>query len=114
MTKEIVEVKKVEENLPMELPKEFKGYSIEELRYQRALIALRKDFCTAKILENFETIRKRGIFGGNGESKKGPMIGSVAKKLISGLGYLDYIMIGVSLFGTGKKVFDFFRGRKRK
>lgn len=114
MTKEIVEVKKVEENLPMELPKEFKGYSIEELRYQRALIALRKDFCTAKIVENFEAIRKRGVFGGSGESKKGPMIGSVAKKVISGLGYLDYVMIGASLFGTGKKIFNLFRGRKRK
>ena len=114
MTKEIVEVKKMEENLPMELPKEFKGYSIEELRYQRALIALRKDFCAAKIAEDFEAIRKRGVFGGHGGSKRGPMIGSIAKKVMSGLGYLDYAMIGVSLFGTGKKIFSLFRGRKSK
>ncbi len=114
MTQEIVEIAKVEENLPVEVHhKEFKGYSLEELRYQRALIALRKDFCVAKIAENFDTIRKRGIFGGSGETKRGPMVGSIAKKVISGLGYLDYVMIGVSLFGTGKKVFNFFRGRKK-
>lgn len=110
MTKEIAEVKRVEENKS----NEFKGYSLEELRYQRALVALRKDFCVAKIAEKCNDIRQRGIFGGNGESKRGPMIGGIAKKVISGLGYLDYAMIGMSVFSTGKKVFNFFKGRKRK
>ena len=41
MTNEIVPVNDHKEEAPHNT-KEFKGYSIEELRYQRALIALRK------------------------------------------------------------------------
>lgn len=113
MSKEIIEVKHKEAMLPMELPKEFKGYSIEELRYQRALIALRRDFCLGKIVENADKIRKRGIFGGTGETKRGPQIGGLFSKLITGLGYMDYAMIGMSLFGTGRKIFKFFKGKKK-
>lgn len=114
MAQKLIEMKRIEETLPDEVPKEFKGYSIEELRYQRALVALRKDFCVGKIAENVEKIRSRGLFGGTGEKQRGPQIGGIAKKLISGLGYLDYAMIGMSVFGTGKKIFNLFRGKKRK
>ena len=113
MSKELVEIKRVEEEIPVEGHKEFKGYSIEELRYQRALVALRKDFCVTKMMQNLDQIRSRGIFGGSGDKSRGPKIGGIAQKLMSGLGYLDYAMIGMSIFGTGKKIFNFFKGRKK-
>ena len=55
MTNEIVPVNDHKEEAPHNT-KEFKGYSIEELRYQRALIALRKDYrvpaCSAVLCRN--------------------------------------------------------------
>ena len=65
MTNEIVPVNDHKEEAPHNT-KEFKGYSIEELRYQRALIALRKDFCRSKMVHNADRVRKRGFFGRNG------------------------------------------------
>ena len=112
MSNDVIKVKSEGVEHPMDSHKEFHGYSIEELRYQRALIALRKDFCVSKMLTDAEKIKNRGIFGKSGDKSRGPKIGGIASKLISGLSYLDYAMIGMSVFGTGKKIFKFFRGRK--
>ena len=35
----------------------FKGYTMEELRYQRAMMALRKEFCKTKVMQSVETLR---------------------------------------------------------
>ncbi len=105
MTNEIVPVNDHKEEAPHNT-KEFKGYSIEELRYQRALIALRKDFCRSKMVHNADRVRKRGT------TSRVAHVGGLATKIISGLGYLDYVMIGMSAFGTGRKIFKFFRGKK--
>ena len=92
---------------------EFKGYSIDELRYQRAMIALKKEFCKVKILQEFDQIKEHSVFGGsrNGKLTK---TGAVVTKLLSGLNYLDYAMVGMSLFNSGKKVFSLFRGGRKK
>ena len=111
MTNEIVPVNDHKEEAPHNT-KEFKGYSIEELRYQRALIALRKDFCRSKMVHNADRVRKRGFLGRNGTTSRVAHDGGLATKIISGLGYLDYVMIGMSAFGTGRKIFKFFRGKK--
>lgn len=111
MTKEIIHVEEHQEEAPHKKDS-FKGYSIEELRYQRALIALRKEFSKSKIIHNANRIRKQGFFGRNGTTSRVTHVGNLASKVISGLGYLDYVMIGMSLFGTGRKVYKFFRGKK--
>lgn len=91
----------------------FKGYTIEELRYHRALVALQKEFCKSKILHNIDNIRNPNKDNENGKISKLARIGSIASKLLSGLNYLDYAMMGVSLFGVGKKAYNLFK-RKRK
>lgn len=111
MTKEIVPINEPHEEAPHK-NESFKGYSMEELRYQRALVALRKEFCKSKIAHNAKRIRKQGFFGKNGTTSRVAHVGSLATKVIAGLGYLDYVMIGMSLFGTGRKVYRFFRGKK--
>ncbi len=111
MTNEIIPVNEKHEDAPHN-SSEFKGYSIEELRYQRALIALRKDFCKSKMIHNMDRIRKRGFFGRNGTTSRVAHVSGLASKIMSGLGYLDYVMIGMSIFGTGRKIFKFFRGKK--
>lgn len=92
--------------------KAFKGYTIEELRYQRALVALQKEFCKSKVLHNADKIRNRKLIGDSDGSSKIAKFGSIAGKVLTGLNYLDYVMLGISLFGSGKKIYKFFKRKK--
>lgn len=92
---------------------EFKGYSLEDLRYQRALIALKKDFAKSKILHTIDKARKNRLGRGDGTTTKLARAGGVAAKVFSGLNYLDYMVVGMSLFSYGKKIYRFFRGKKK-
>lgn len=101
-------------NDAVDAKKDFKGYTIEELRYQRALVALQKEFCKSKVINKVDHIRHRKAFGNDSSSSsKLAKAGSIATKLLTGLNYLDYIMIGMSLFGSGKKVYKFIKGKKK-
>lgn len=95
--------------------KHFKGYTIEELRYQRALVALQKEFCKSKVLHKVEKVKHHKLFGNDSSSRSGNVsrIGNIASKLFTGLNYLDYAMIGMSLFGSGKKIYKFIKGKKK-
>ena len=115
MTNEIIRVqdgekKPAETTAPEQ--KDFKGYSLEDLRYQRALVALRKDFAKSKMIHNIDKARKHRLGGESGSSKIA-RAGGIAAKLFSGLSYLDYAMLGMSLFSSGRKIYSFFRGKKR-
>ncbi|MDE6538083.1 MAG: hypothetical protein K2M13_08645 [Muribaculaceae bacterium] len=91
--------------------KKFKGYTIEELRYQRALVALQKEFCKAKVINRIDHLRNRKS-GSEDTSSKIARYGKFAGKLLTGLNYLDYAMIGMSLFGSGKKIYKFLKQKK--
>lgn len=93
----------------------FKGYTIEELRYQRALVALQKEFCKTKVLHKCNKLRNHKLLGNDnsGSMSKFARVGSIATKVFSGLNYLDYFMIGMSVFGSARKVFKFIRGKRR-
>lgn len=93
--------------------KEFKGYTIEELRYQRALVALQKEFCKSRVLHKIDKMRNRKILGDGGGSSKLARVGSLAAKIFSGLNYLDYAMIGMSVFGSGRKIYKFIKGKRK-
>lgn len=98
--------------VPMDQKKEFKGYSMEELRYQRAILLMKKEFCKSKIIHDIDRVRRNGIFGRFKGETKTHRIGSLTTKLLSGLNYLDYAMVGASLFGTGKKIYNLFKHKK--
>lgn len=90
----------------------FKGYSIEELRYQRALLALRKEFCKSKVLNSIDKIKNP--YRSSGESGKGFLgkagkVAGIAGKILSNLNIIDYAMVGASLFGSGKKIYKLIR-----
>ncbi|MDE6683272.1 MAG: hypothetical protein K2J87_07590, partial [Muribaculaceae bacterium] len=94
--------------------KNFKGYTIEELRYQRALVALQKEFCKSKVLHKVDRVKNRKLIGeGSSGGSKIFKVGSIASKLLRGLSYIDYAMLGMSLFGSGKKVYKFIKGKKK-
>lgn len=106
-------IKKEGETATVTIVKEFKGYTIEELRYQRALVALQKEFCKSKVLHNLNKVRNKKLFGSDGNTSKIARVGNIASKVFSGLNYLDYIMIGMSLFGSGKKLYNFIKGKRK-
>lgn len=94
-----------------ETPK-FAGYTLDDLRYRRAVVALQKEFAREKIAEDFDRVRHWSPFAQDGKGKKISRVGSLAKKLIGGLNYLDYAMIGFSLFSSARKMIGFFKPRK--
>lgn len=95
-------------------PEAFKGYSMEELRYQRAMMALRKEFCKAKVMESVREIRPKRDrqAGGTGRSKFA-LATQIASKVFSNLNTIDYVLMGISLFGTARKGFRLLRGKRK-
>ncbi len=94
-------------------PVEFGGYTLDEIRHHRALVAIKKEFAKAKIFEQFDALKDRNPFAPDGTLKAASRLGSIPMKIVKGLNYTDYIMMGLSAFGTAKKVFSFFRKKKK-
>ena len=92
---------------------DFKGYTIEEIRFQRALVAMEAEFCKTKILKSFSNLQRINPLSPSSGSSIPGKAGSIALKLVKGLNYMDYIMIGWSVFTGAKKVFSFFKGKKK-
>ena len=98
-------------NSTPEKDEKFKGYSIEELRYQRALLALRKEFCKSKVMHSLAQIRipKKETSSSSGFLGTAGKVAGIAGKIFSNLNLLDYAMVGASLFGSGKKIYKLMR-----
>ncbi|MCM1490531.1 MAG: hypothetical protein NC095_06875 [Muribaculum sp.] len=91
---------------------EFNGFTLDEIRHHRALLSVRKEFAKAKVLEKVDNVKERNPFAGNSKMKAASRLGSLPLKLMKGLNYTDYILLGISTFGTLKKAFSFFRKKK--
>lgn len=93
---------------------EFKGYTIEEIRFQRALVAMEADFCKTKALKCLSNLQKINPLSSSSDSSLPIKASSVALKMVKGLNYVDYILLGFSLFSGVRKVFSFFHKGKKK
>ena len=93
-------------------PEEFNGFTLDEIRHHRALIAIRKEFAKAKILEEVNGLKDKNPFASDGTLKAASRLGTIPMKIMKGLNYTDYILMGMSAFGTARKVFSFFRKKK--
>ena len=113
--KEIKAKEKVAQDI-MTPDNDFKGYTIEEIRFQRALVALEADFCKNKVFRSWNNLQKNNPFsmmsGGSKSSLPGKA-GSIALKLINGLNYMDYVFLGVSAFSGIRKIYSLFKGKKK-
>ena len=99
---------------PTEEPEQFGGYTLDEIRHRRALVAVRKEFAKVKIFEQLDGLKDRNPFAPDGTLKAAARLGSIPMKIVRGLNYTDYVMMGISAFGTVKKIFSFFRKKKKK
>ncbi len=88
---------------------DFKGYNLDDIRYRRAVLALKKEFARQKVAEDVYNIRNWRPFEQSGKGKKTSKALGMAKKLMGGLNYLDYAMLGFSVFSSVRKVLGFFK-----
>ena len=93
---------------------EFKGYTIEEIRFQRALVALKADFCKTRFLERWNNIQQMNPLSSKSGAMFSSKFGPIAGKMFKSLNYVDYVMLGISLYGTAKKFFSLFSHKKKK
>ena len=83
----------------------WKGYSYEELRYQRALTAIRCELEKDKLKASIDSIKQGGfplLFGGNGNR--------LLPKILGALDIADYSLIAFKLCRRLYKLF----GRKKQ
>lgn len=97
---------------------DFKGYTMEELRYQRAMMALRKEFCKSKVLNSVDRLTHPAK---QKEPKALPgVVGNVARvaqtvgKFIPKLSVLEYASIALSAAGSAHKIYKMIGGKKKK
>ena len=87
---------------------DFPGYTIEELRYQLAITAVKKEFLKEKAMETAEAMKKQ-------LNSKMPIVGGGSKglfgKLMKGLDLADYLLLGYQGFRLFRKVGSVFRKR---
>ena len=62
-------IKKIDDKPALHKQEGFKGYGIEQLKYQRALLALQKEFAKEKLLRDASDIRKSLPFSGSKKKK---------------------------------------------
>lgn len=85
----------------------FRGYTIGQLRHQRLLTQLRRDFVKEKIgneltdLKNLQFLPKAG-------TKALPVL-TIAGKVFKLFSYADYIALGFNLFRSGRRVAGLFK-----
>lgn len=95
---------------PQAVP-EFKGYTMEELRYQRALLMVKKEIMKERALEQTERIKKDiPVVNGKMPLAKGSG-GGLLSKMMKGLDLADYLLLGFQVVRIGKKVGSIFRKR---
>lgn len=95
-----------------EAPAPFAGYTLNELKFQRALTAVRRQYAKEKTFRAINNIRKRSLFGNGNKGGKLKSATSLIQKAMIGFNYADYAMLGFSLFSTGKKIWNLFHRRK--
>lgn len=94
-------------------PEKIKGLTIREIRHRRALVLLQKEFCKEKISYSALKLKNSSPFSRNynGRSRRMGRFPAIIGKLVGGMNYLDYAVIGFSVFNNVRKVFSLFKRR---
>lgn len=95
-------------------PQKIQGLTIREIRHRRALVLLQKEFCKEKISYNALKLKNSSPFSKNYTGKGKPLgrAGGIVGKIIGGMNYVDYALVGFSVFSNVRKVMNIFRKKK--
>lgn len=90
---------------------EAKGLTIAEIRHRRALVLLQKEFCKEKMQYNALKLKNNSPFSKDYSGKNRPMgkVMGIAGKLLGGMNYVDYAVIGLSMFSNIRKAVKIFK-----
>lgn len=110
--KEITADRKVAKDIMESAEKEFKGYTIEDIRFQRALVALEAEFAKTKFLKSWHNVQRLNPLSPTSQGSFAGKAGNIALKLVNGLNYMDYILLGISAFSGIRKVVSLFKRKK--
>lgn len=91
--------------------KAFHGYTIEELRVQRALADVRREYVKEKLESNFTNLIANPL--SREDESRSSLAWSIGGKLLNLFSYTDYIALGVNLFNGGRKLVGMFKHRKK-
>lgn len=99
-----------ENNLASQSVETFNGYTLDEIKYQRALVALKAEFCKEKIISEFNTTKKNSIVG---RFQSGDGIGlfksGIFNKMAKSLNYIDYLLVGTAAYKSVRSIMSLFR-----
>jgi hypothetical protein len=82
------------------------GYSLDELRYQRAVTLTRIEIQKGKILQHVQSSGIDGTFTAKG------FTGVIMKKFFGNMSFIDYIFIGFKVAKTAMKFIQILRNKK--
>ena len=92
--------------------KEFEGYTLDEIKYQRALLLIKREYLRESALAQVNDIKKRLPFSGGKSTLAAIKGGGLLSRVVKGLNYMDYLMLGASAFQAGRKIVSLFRRKK--
>lgn len=92
--------------LPPHRRKNFRGYTIGELRQQRLLTQVRMELLKEKLINDTKALTRAGILPQGKKSSSLISFAGVGLKLLS---YADLFGLGFAIFRSGKKIFRLFR-----
>ena len=103
--------KKKEE--PLQGAEEFKGYSMEELRYHRALLLVKKEYVKEQAFKVTKKIKNDLPIIGTGDSLQGHLgSGNLLGKVMKGLSFADYVILGLQTMRIVKKIGSKFKKKQ--
>lgn len=91
------------------LENDFHGYTMDELRYQRALLLIKREFVREKAMKEMAKLKDRIPGVGNNSAFGKISTRGVIGKLVRGLDLADYLMLGFQTVRIGKKVGNLFK-----
>lgn len=83
---------------------DWKGYSLEEIRYARAYTAARMEIKRERLLSRIQNVQKQGIFPSGNTS-------GLLAKMFGAFSYLDMAMIA---WRIGSRIFKLTRAFRRR
>lgn len=106
------EIVKSSDLQPDHFQADFKGYTLEELKYHRALCLVKREILKERALSEVKAVKQK-IPMVNGKSPMDTMTPKgMVGRVMKGLNYADYLMLGFSAIKAGQKIFSLFRRKK--
>lgn len=90
---------------------DFKGYSLKDLKYQRAITALRKQYAKEQVQQHLNNLKPENLISKVSGPSSG--IAQISTQVLSGMSFMDYVNFGMTAFRTGKKIVGFFKKKKK-